>query len=131
MVNHRSLTSVIRIRLFPIAQINVIFICSLFVWVTPSLEQLTWLATIGVLVAMAHISMVQAYKYADISAMEPFVYLRLIWAASIGLLAFGEFPSIWIWVGGVIIVGASSYITRREAKLDKSSSILPFPTVRD
>ena len=103
-----------------ILQTPITFICALFVWVTPSLEQLSWLAAIGILVAMAHISMVQAYKYADVSAMEPFVFLRLIWAASIGLLAFGEFPGIWIWVGGAIIVAASSYIARREASSIKS-----------
>ena len=102
-----------------ILQTPITFICSLFVWVTPSLEQLTWLAAIGVLVAVAHICMVQAYKFADVSAMEPFVFLRLIWAASIGLIAFGEFPGVWTWVGGAIIVAASSYIAQREAKSTK------------
>ncbi len=64
---------------------------------------------------MAHITMVQAFKFADVSALEPYVFLRLIWAASIGLIAFGEFPGVWTWIGGAIIVAASSYIARREA----------------
>ena len=98
-----------------ILQTPITFVAALFVWVTPSLEQLLWLAAIGFLVAMAHITMVQAFKFADVSALEPFVFLRLIWAASIGLLAFGEFPGVWTWVGGAIIVVASSYIARREA----------------
>jgi len=106
-----------------ILQTPITFIAALFVWDNPSLEQLVWLAAIGFLVAMAHISMVQAYKYADISAMEPFVFLRLIWAASIGLIAFGELPGIWTWVGGVIIVTASSYIARRESK-SKARSLI-------
>ena len=114
-----------------ILQTPITFIAALFVWNTPSLEQLVWLAAIGTLVAMAHISMVQAYKYADLSAMEPFIFLRLIWAASIGLLAFGEFPGIWTWVGGTIIVVASSYIAHRETKLKAPPSISPIPAVNE
>ena len=114
-----------------ILQTPITFICALFVWVTPSVEQLSWLAAIGVLVAMAHISMVQAYKFADVSAMEPFVFLRLIWAASIGLLAFGELPGIWTWLGGAIIVASSSYIARREANSPKSSRLAAISVEHD
>ena len=98
-----------------ILQTPITLVAALFVWVTPSFEQLLWLAAIGFLVAMAHITMVQAFKFADVSALEPYVFLRLIWAASIGLIAFGEFPGAWTWIGGAIIVAASSYIARREA----------------
>ena len=104
-----------------ILQTPITFVAALFVWVTPSLEQLFWLAAIGILVAMAHITMVQAFKFADVSAMEPFGFLRLIWAASIGLLAFGELPGVWTWVGGAIIVAASSYIARREARSNNTT----------
>ena len=46
------------------------------------------MAAVGILVAMAHLSMVQAYKYVEVSSMEPFVFVRLVWAAGIGYLAF-------------------------------------------
>ena len=108
-----------------ILQTPITLIAALFVWVTPSIEQLFWLAAIGILVAMAHISMVQAFKFADVSAMEPFHFLRLIWAAAIGLVVFGELPGLWTWVGGLIIVASSSYIARREARSNNSTITLP------
>ena len=83
------------------------------------------MAAVGILVAMAHLSMVQAFKYVEVSSMEPFVFMRLVWAAGIGYVAFQEFPGPWTWAGAAIIVAASSYIARREAKAHASTISLP------
>ena len=32
---------------------------------------------------------------------------------------FGEWPDIWIWVGGSVIFASTVYITRREALASK------------
>lgn len=98
-----------------ILQTPITFALALFVWRTPSLEQLFWLAIVGIFVAMAHIFMVKAFTYAEVSAMEPIVFVRLIFAAAIGYLAFGEFPALWTWIGAAIIVASSSYIAHRES----------------
>lgn len=99
-----------------ILQTPISFCFALFVWQVPSLEQLAWLAATGVLVAFAHLSMVQAFQYAEVSALEPFVFTRLIWAALIGFFIFNEFPGFWTWLGAAIIVTASTYIAHRESK---------------
>ena len=98
-----------------ILQTPISFGFALFVWQTPNFEQLAWLAAIGISVALAHICMVQAFRNIDVSALEPFVFTRLIWAALIGFLVFTEFPGFWTWIGAAIIVTASTYIARREA----------------
>jgi len=102
-----------------ILQTPISFVLALFVWTTPSPVQLAWLAGVGVLVAVGHITMVQAIRYVDVSSLEPFVFMRLIWAALIGYLAFSEFPGIWTWAGAAVIVAATTYILRREAKLHR------------
>ena len=89
------------------------------------------MAAVGILVAMAHLSMVQAYKYVEVSSMEPFVFVRLVWAAGIGYLAFQEFPGPWTWAGAHIIVAASSYIARREAKAHTAIISSRNPAARD
>jgi drug/metabolite transporter (DMT)-like permease len=99
-----------------ILQTPISFCFALFVWKTPSLEQLGWLAATGVFVALAHLCMVQAFKYVEVSALEPFVFTRLIWAALIGFFIFSEFPGAWTWVGAAIIVSASTYIAHRESR---------------
>ena len=42
------------------------------------------------------------------------ITLRLPIAALVGLVFFGEWPVIWVWVGGVIIVASSFLLTQRE-----------------
>ena len=93
-----------------ILQTPITFVLALFVWRLPTTEQLLWMATAGILVAMAHLSMVQAFKHVEVSSMEPFVFMRLVWAAGIGYVAFQEFPGPWTWAGAIVIVAASSYI---------------------
>lgn len=39
----------------------------------------------------------------------------VIWASLLGLVAFGEAPDVWTWVGGAVIVAAATYIAHREA----------------
>jgi drug/metabolite transporter (DMT)-like permease len=59
----------------------------------------------------------KALTLADISALEPINFTRLVWGALLGFLFFDEVPTIWVWVGGLIIVASTSYIARREAIL--------------
>lgn len=88
---------------------------ALFVWQTPTLEQLGLLAMIGILGTIGHLLFVQAYKLADISLVEPAIFTRMIWAALIGFVLFSEFPDMWTWIGGAVIVVGTTYIARREA----------------
>ena len=88
---------------------------ALFVWQWPTAGQFALLAAIGGLGSLGHLCFVQAYKFADVSVVEPVIFTRLIWAALIGFLLFGEVPGVWVWIGGGTIVAATSYIARREA----------------
>jgi drug/metabolite transporter (DMT)-like permease len=88
---------------------------ALFVWQTPTLEQLLFLVLIGVFGTVGHLLFVQAYKMADISLVEPAIFTRMIWAALIGFVLFAEFPDLWTWIGGAVIVVGTTYIARREA----------------
>jgi drug/metabolite transporter (DMT)-like permease len=39
----------------------------------------------------------------------------------IGYALFAEEPQITLWIGGILIIGSTSYIAWREAKLKKNS----------
>lgn len=95
-------------------QTPITFVLALFVWTWPTPEQLAWLLGVGMLVALAHVTLVQALRQADASFLEPFVFVRVIYAALIGYIAFGEVSGIWTWVGALIIVGSTTYVARRE-----------------
>ena len=90
------------------------FFAALFYWETPTLEQLTWLVLLGTLGSLAHFTLAQACKEADMTAILPLEYTKLIWAMVLGYLVFTEIPDPWTWIGGSLIFGSSLYIAYRE-----------------
>jgi S-adenosylmethionine uptake transporter len=60
-------------------------------------------------------------KAADASLVGPVDFARLPIAALFGWLLFGEFSDLMTWTGALIIIAAVLFITRREARLAKSS----------
>lgn len=90
---------------------------ALFVWRTPDMMQLFWLASIGFLAALGQYSMTRAFSLADATALLPIDFSRLIFATAIGMAFFAEYPDVWTYVGGGIIFLSSVYIARREAQV--------------
>ena len=89
---------------------------ALFVWVTPSLEQLALLVGVGLFGTATQRCLTRAYAAADATVVVPFDFSRLIFAAVIGFLLFNEFPDIWTWVGGTIICLAILWMVKGESK---------------
>ena len=52
----------------------------------------------------------------DISATQSVKFLDLVWATALGWLIFGDVPSQWTWMGGVVICASTLWIARRESK---------------
>jgi drug/metabolite transporter (DMT)-like permease len=92
-------------------------LAALFVWQTPTLEQLGWAALLGAAGSTGHICMSRALAAADATLVAPLDYLRLPIVALIAFLAFGEIPNVWVWIGGGVIAASSIYIAQREARL--------------
>jgi drug/metabolite transporter (DMT)-like permease len=90
---------------------------ALFVWQWPTPEEYLWLAAIGALLTAGHFTLVASLRLADISALEPVGFTRLVWSAILGFVFFAEVPGLWTWIGGAMIVGATTYLARREAQL--------------
>ena len=88
----------------------------IFVWQTPTIEQLLFMVVIGFLGSCGHLLLTTAYKIADISAVEPVVFARLVWAAIVGWFMFAEFPGLWVWIGGALVVAGSTWLARHEAR---------------
>jgi drug/metabolite transporter (DMT)-like permease len=99
---------------------------AVFVWQWPTLDQLVWLGIIGALGSTAHYCFVRSYKYIDVTLAEPIVPVRLVWSAAIGYFAFREAPGWSMWIGGAMIVAATTYIAHREAAHKKRA--VPAPT---
>ncbi len=84
-------------------------------WTWPSWPVVAWLVVVGGLGSMGHLCYVRAFSMADASAIMPYDYVRLLFAALIGWVFFAEVPDRWTLVGAVVIAGSAIYIAHREA----------------
>jgi drug/metabolite transporter (DMT)-like permease len=87
-----------------------------YYWTWPTGEQLALMITIGIMALVGHLAMAKALKEADATAIMPIDFTRLLWAAAVGYLWFGEFPELWTWVGGAVVFASTIYITYRESR---------------
>jgi drug/metabolite transporter (DMT)-like permease len=80
-----------------------------------------WLKAVllGFIAFLAHQSIVRAFRLADASAVTPFDFLRLPFAAMAAFAFFGEVPEVQVWVGAAVIAASSCYIAWRESQLSK------------
>lgn len=85
-------------------------------WVTPSWEQLLWLAALGALATAFQQCMARALAAADASVVLPFEFMRLITAVALGYVFFGETADPWTWTGGLVIFAAALYVVRAESQ---------------
>jgi drug/metabolite transporter (DMT)-like permease len=78
------------------------------------------LIAIGALGTVSWLTATRAFFLIDASAVVPFEFLRLPFAALVAYLWFAEVPSVWTWLGGALIFGTSIYIAQREARLART-----------
>ena len=90
-------------------------VVALFVWATPTWEQFGCLVLMGALGAATQRTLARAYHATDATVVTVLDFLRLPIAALFGLVLFAEWPVIWVWIGGAVIVVSSILLTRREA----------------
>ena len=90
----------------------VLSVPSALVGTTPNWTDLALLVLVGVFGAAFAIFNVLALRAGEATAVAPFDYTRLIFAALIGFLLFSEVPDSWFWLGSAMIVAADLYIVR-------------------
>jgi drug/metabolite transporter (DMT)-like permease len=75
----------------------------------PTLDAWAMLAAVGIMGSLAHYALIKALDGAEASAMQPYGYTLLIWAALMGWLVFGDTPGLWTIVGACIVVLSGLY----------------------
>lgn len=99
-----------------IFQTAISLVPALLVWRDPTWQQLGWLAVLGLGSLSLQRTFNRAMLAADATVALPFNFTRLIWAAALGFIVFGELPGAWTWIGGAVIFAASIQLSRREAR---------------
>jgi drug/metabolite transporter (DMT)-like permease len=68
-----------------------------------------WMAILCVTGAMGHWLLIKTYEVAEASAVQPFAYLQLVFASSIGVFVMGETIRPNVALGGAIVIGAGLF----------------------
>lgn len=89
------------------------------VWITPTGEELMILFAVAFCATAGHYTMTLAYAAAPLTVTQPITFLQLVWATLLGLVAFGEPIDIWVVLGGALILASVTFITFREAMLNR------------
>lgn len=97
----------------------IVLIPALFFWTTPSLYDFAWLLAIGLMGGAGQFAMANALKFGEAQVVLPVEFSRLIWISVIAFFAFGEVPGIFLWIGGGMIIAATTYITIREGRIKR------------
>lgn len=91
-----------------------------FTWLTPNSSETGLYAAAGCVGLVAHLGIVRAMQHADASVVAPINYVRLVWAISIGIVVFGDWPHTLELVGGAIIVVSGLYVVYGAARSDRA-----------
>ncbi len=88
-----------------------------FGWVMPTPLQAAYLVGAGIAGGIAQIMLTESYRHAEMSVVAPFEYTSLVFSVIIGFVFFGDVPTWFMLVGGVLVVGSGLFIIFREHRL--------------
>ncbi len=89
------------------------------VWIAPTWSELGLLAAVACFATAGHYTMTLAFAAAPLTVTQPVTFLQLVWATALGAAVFSEPVDVWVILGGFVILGSVTFITWREAMLNR------------
>ncbi|MFN3953834.1 MAG: DMT family transporter [Pararhodobacter sp.] len=90
-------------------------------WEPMSATDWAWMGLLCLTAALSHWLLIRAYEVAEASAIQPFAYLQLVFAAALGITVFGETLRPNVALGAVIVVFAGLFTLWRARKAGPAS----------
>jgi drug/metabolite transporter (DMT)-like permease len=81
-----------------------------------------WMGLLCLTSAFSHFLLIRAYEVAEASAVQPFAYLQLPFAAALGMVVFGESLRINVAIGAAVVVGAGLFTLWRAHKVESGTA---------
>ncbi len=88
-----------------------------FVWQTPTADQMLILVGIACLAGVAEVMVIKSLELAMAVVLAPIHYTLMIWGTFYGWLVFHQLPDLWTWIGTAIIVATGIYTLQREHRI--------------
>ena len=97
---------------------GMVFMTLIGIWFWEPMSQGDWLwmALLCVSGVTGHWLLIKCYEMAEASAVQPFAYFHLVWAAILGVSIFGEVIRLNVASGAAIIIAAGLFTLWRESR---------------
>jgi len=73
-----------------------------------------WMGALCITGAAGHYTLIKCYEVAEASAVQPFAYLQLVFASTLGIVVFSETIRLNVALGAALIVGAGLFTLWRQ-----------------
>ncbi len=82
-------------------------------------QPISWMGTVllgasAILVTLANVFIIRAFRHVDVSVVSPFRYFGVVWAIILGYAIWSDVPNLLAIVGTLLIVGSGLYTLHRE-----------------
>ena len=78
-----------------------------------------WMGALCIICVTGHFLLIKTYEVAEASAVQPFAYLQLVFATSIGISVFGEKLETNVAIGACIVVAAGLFTLLRARRVNR------------
>ncbi|MGB8623544.1 MAG: DMT family transporter [Paracoccaceae bacterium] len=75
-----------------------------------------WMGLLCITGALGHFTLIKCYEVSEASVVQPFAYLQLVFASTIGLTVFHESLEANVAIGAAIVIGAGLFTLWRERR---------------
>jgi drug/metabolite transporter (DMT)-like permease len=84
-------------------------------WTPLTPKTLAYLAASAILVSLANVFVIRAFRGTEASVVAPFRYSGVLWAVALGFLIWGHVPNALAVLGTLVLIASGLYIMHREA----------------
>lgn len=92
-----------------------------FFWHPPQGSDWWWMALLCITGASGHFCLISALDTTHASTIQPFAYLQLVFASTIGIAIFDDQLDRTVIIGGLMIVGSGLFALNRERRAKLSA----------
>lgn len=102
------------------------FIPAMWVWAAPTITEIFYLLCLGAGANLILYCLLKAFAATEISALQPYRYVELVFAGLFGYLLFSEVPGLMTLVGAALIIPSTLTIAYYETKVMKKAKRSPL-----
>jgi drug/metabolite transporter (DMT)-like permease len=128
-IKRLSTTEPTKVIMFYYAFWTTVFVTppAIALWVPPTFEELLLLVFVGFLGITGQSMITHGLTMGDATALVPLDYSRVLYAAGLGFLIFGEVPGLWSLAGMTLILASSIALVLDEKARRQASPPMEVP----